>query len=249
MLKPEEFDTTPQGFAKKWQLTFENADAMLESITRYGLGGSSIALVGRVGGGIYTEATDMGADLSGTNGYGFEEDDERNPTCSTGNAGDNVGDIAGMSADLFGSFAEATCVALVLIASANDLQASMLQVKLREVCTATTGWEENSLLDCVVYGRVAGLHCTKYVLGGKVVPTSLAELSGGGHSCKCHSHRVRHNWKWSVNVHNFWEINSYDWTVQPRVREQRSRLHCLFCERKRCRGLFCDAGTGGCQGR
>ena len=183
MLKPEEFDTTPQGFAKKWQLTFENADAVLESTTGYGLGGSSIALVGRVGGGIYTEATDVGADLSGTNGYGLEEDDKRNPACSAGNAGDNVGDIAGMSADLFGSCAEVTCVALFLIASANDLQASMLQVKLQVRCARQQpAGRELSLLDCVVYGRVAGLHCTKYVLDGKVVPTSLAELSGGDHS-------------------------------------------------------------------
>ena len=66
----------------------------------------------------------MGADLSGTNEYSLEEDDERNPACIAGNAGDNVGDIAGMGADLFGSFAEATCVALVLVALANDLQGS-----------------------------------------------------------------------------------------------------------------------------
>ena len=66
----------------------------------------------------------MGADLSGTNEYGLEEDDERNPACIAGNARDNVGDIAGIGADLFGSFAEATCVALVPVASANDLQGS-----------------------------------------------------------------------------------------------------------------------------
>ena len=124
MLKPEEFDTTLQGFAKKWQLQFENADAMFESTAGYGLGGSSIALFGRVGGGIYTKAADVGADLLGKNEYGLEEDDKRNPACTAGNVGDNVGDIAGMGADLFGSFAEATCVALVLAASSNDLQSS-----------------------------------------------------------------------------------------------------------------------------
>ena len=65
ILKPEEFDTTLQGFAKKRQLPFENADAMFESIPGYGLGGSSIALFGRVGGGIYMKAADVGADPFG----------------------------------------------------------------------------------------------------------------------------------------------------------------------------------------
>jgi len=93
-----------------------------EAIAGYGLGGSSIALFGRVGGGIYTKAADVGADLSGKNEYGLEEDDYRNPACIADNVGDNVGDIAGMGADLFGSFAEATCASLVLAASAPDLQ-------------------------------------------------------------------------------------------------------------------------------
>jgi inorganic pyrophosphatase len=74
-----------------------------EAIAGYGLGGSSIALFGRVGGGIYTKAADVGADLAGKNDYGLEEDDYRNPGCIADNVGDNVGDIAGMGADLFGS--------------------------------------------------------------------------------------------------------------------------------------------------
>merc|ERR1719247_2195101 len=93
-----------------------------EAIAGYGLGGSSIALFGRVGGGIYTKAADVGADLSGKNDYGLEEDDYRNPGCIADNVGDNVGDIAGMGADLFGSFAESTCAALVLAASSADLR-------------------------------------------------------------------------------------------------------------------------------
>ena len=124
VLKPEELNTTLQGFAKKWQLPFENADAMFESIAGYGLGGSSIALFGRVGGGICMRAADVSADFSGKNEYGLEEDDKRNPACIAGNAGDNASDIAGMGADLFGSFAKAICVALVLVASSNDLQSS-----------------------------------------------------------------------------------------------------------------------------
>merc|ERR1719343_239956 len=101
---------------------FASSEAMYEAIAGYGLGGSSIALFGRVGGGIYTKAADVGADLSGKNDYGLDEDDYRNPACIADNVGDNVGDIAGMGADLFGSFAEATCAALVLAASSPDLR-------------------------------------------------------------------------------------------------------------------------------
>merc|ERR1719262_1522928 len=85
-----------------------------EALAGYGLGGSSVALFCRVGGGIYTKAADVGADLSGKNDYGMDEDDPRNPACIADNVGDNVGDVAGMGADLFGSFAEATCAAMVL---------------------------------------------------------------------------------------------------------------------------------------
>merc|ERR1712032_992300 len=91
-----------------------------EAIAGYGLGGSSIALFGRVGGGIYTKAADVGADLSGKNEYGLEEDDYRNPACIADNVGDNVGDIAGMGADLFGSFAESTCAALVIAGASGE---------------------------------------------------------------------------------------------------------------------------------
>merc|ERR1711871_432294 len=89
---------------------------LYEAIAGYGLGGSAIALFGRVGGGIYTKAADVGADLSGKIDEGMDEDDERNPACIADNVGDNVGDIAGMGADLFGSFAESTVAALVIAA-------------------------------------------------------------------------------------------------------------------------------------
>jgi len=86
----------------------------MEVIAGYGLGGSTVALFGRVGGGIYTKAADVGADLCGKLEFNLPEDDKRNPATVADNVGDNVGDVAGMGSDLFGSFAESTCAALVV---------------------------------------------------------------------------------------------------------------------------------------
>lgn len=95
--------------------------SMFEVIAGYGFGGSSVALFGRVGGGIYTKAADVGADLAGKVCEGLEEDDPSNPGTIADNVGDNVGDIAGMGADLFGSLAEATCAALVVSATSTEI--------------------------------------------------------------------------------------------------------------------------------
>jgi Na+/H+-translocating membrane pyrophosphatase len=90
-------------------------------VAGYGLGGSSVALFGRVGGGIYTKAADVGADLVGKNLKDLNEDDPSNPGTIADNVGDNVGDIAGMGADLFGSLAESTCAALVVSSTSPEL--------------------------------------------------------------------------------------------------------------------------------
>jgi len=103
---------------------FESDAELMDVIAGFGLGGSTIALFGRVGGGIYTKAADVGADLAGKVVEDLPEDDPHNPGTIADNVGDNVGDVAGMGSDLFGSFGEASCAALIVGASSPGIVAA-----------------------------------------------------------------------------------------------------------------------------
>lgn len=94
---------------------------LFECISGYGLGAASISLFSRVGGGIFTKAADVGSDLVGKVIAGLEDDSPMNPGVIADNVGDNVGDIAGIGSDIFGSFSQSICATLIISATSEEL--------------------------------------------------------------------------------------------------------------------------------
>jgi len=131
-------------------------------VAAFGLGGSSIALFARIGGGIYTKAADVGADLVGKVEAGIPEDDPRNPATIADNVGDNVGDVAGMGADLFESYAGSIVAPMVLAA----LLFGGVDVATKAVADDFTGLQQATFLYPLL---VAALGMFASILGSFLV--------------------------------------------------------------------------------
>ncbi|MBT6832247.1 sodium-translocating pyrophosphatase [bacterium] len=166
----------------------------LNVITGFALGASSIALFARVGGGIYTKAADVGADLVGKVEAGIPEDDPRNPATIADNVGDNVGDVAGMGADLFESYVGSIIAAMVLgvatfgmngiyfpiaLAAAGILASIIGTFFVRVGKKGNIGaalhsglWVASALV------VVAGWFLSQHFLGEKAIPVFIAMVSG-----------------------------------------------------------------------
>ncbi|HJM13055.1 MAG TPA: sodium-translocating pyrophosphatase [Candidatus Thalassarchaeaceae archaeon] len=125
----------------------------VQNVAGFGMGASSIALFARVGGGIYTKAADVGADLVGKVEAGIPEDDPRNPGVIADNVGDNVGDVAGMGADIFESFVGSIIAAMVIAQASQEMSADYVTLPI--------------MLGLVGYAAsIVGVFSMKFLKGG-----------------------------------------------------------------------------------
>jgi len=163
-------------------------------IVGFSMGASSVALFARVGGGIYTKAADVGADLVGKVEAGIPEDDPRNPAVIADNVGDNVGDVAGMGADLFESYIGAILSAIVIAAAPNpliDLPGVMLTLL---VCA----WGIISSIVGIFFVRTAEGKNPQVALNRGMTASALLFALGA----------LLLSWVWYKNVNAFWAILS-----------------------------------------
>jgi K(+)-stimulated pyrophosphate-energized sodium pump len=171
----------------------ENLSRAIQVLSGFSLGASSIALFARVGGGIFTKAADVGADLVGKVEAGIPEDDPRNPATIADNVGDNVGDVAGMGADLFESFVGSIIGAMVLGAalggSAGGLPAAVLPLAIAAVGVIVSiiftytvdvkeGGNAQHALDRGTLGAAAVMIAATYFIAGMILPEGGLILGG-----------------------------------------------------------------------
>ena len=161
---------------------------VLNVITGFSMGASSIALFARVGGGIYTKAADVGADLVGKVEAGIPEDDPRNPAVIADNVGDNVGDVAGMGADLFESFVGSIVASMILGAALNSIELVILPLMLAGVgifvsiigtfaVRTKEGGNPQAALNLGTFGAAILMVIVSWFIINAMVPASLS-ISG-----------------------------------------------------------------------